>query len=112
MKLKRCGQIKLRGYGKRRLDSVEKLKEQFLKKVILDENEEPIEEKNNLKRFVIIVKKIIILNKTRKTVEIFKKRRDTNRHGGRFQDDATDFRRERLQHMKEKNYNIFENEEM
>ena len=44
-----------------------------MKEKILDENEEPIEEKNNLKRFVSIVKKIIILNKTRKVVEIFKK---------------------------------------
>ena len=98
--------------GTRELESEEKLKEQFLKEEILDENEEPIEEKNNLKRFVSIVKKIIILNKTRKEIEIFKKRRDTNRYGGRFQDDATDFRRERLQQMEEKNYSIFENEEM
>ena len=47
--------------------------EQFLKEEILDEDEESIEENNNLKRFVSIVKKIIILNKTRKVVEILKK---------------------------------------
>ena len=58
--------------GTRGSDSEEKLKEQFLKEEILDENEVPIEEKKNLKRFVSIVKKIIILNKTRKVVEISK----------------------------------------
>ena len=46
----------------RGLESEEKLKEQFLKEEILDENEEPIKKKNNLKRCVSIVKKIIILN--------------------------------------------------
>ena len=58
--------------GTRGSDSEEKLKEQFLKEEILDENEVPIEEKKNLKLFASIVKKIIILNKTRKVVEISK----------------------------------------
>ena len=67
------GRLDFEVMGTRGLESEEKLKEQFLKEEILDENEEPIEEKNNLKRFVSIEKKIIIFNKTRKAVKIFKK---------------------------------------
>ena len=66
------GRLDFEVMGTRGIESEEKHKEQFLKEEILDENEEPIKEKN-LKRFVSIMKKIIILNKTRKVVEIFKK---------------------------------------
>ena len=53
--------------GTRGSDSEEKLKKQLLKEEILDENEESIEEKDNSKQFVSIVKKIIILNKIKKS---------------------------------------------
>ena len=66
------GRLDFEVMGTRGSGSEEKLKEQYLKEEILDENEEPIKEKNNLKRFVSIVKKIIILNKTRRVVEILK----------------------------------------
>ena len=66
------GRLDFEVMGTRCNSSEEKLKEQFLKEEKPDENEEPIEEKNNLKRFVSIVKKIIILNKTRKVIEKLK----------------------------------------
>ena len=66
------GRLDFEVMGTRGSSSEEKLKEQFLKEEITDENEETIEEKNNLKRFVSVVKKIIILNKTRTVIEKLK----------------------------------------